>query len=902
MEKNLQRIVWAIAALFIIILPLSSGFVGFLADTYWFEAVGYQDVFWKILNSKILIWLFFFFIFGILLSINYKIAWQFSGKKTLERVGNIMIPGEKFIHFLAIALIAVFSFLAASAALPKWQTVLEFLHGQKFNITDPIFNNDLSFYFFTLPFYESIKNWIFAFFILALIMGVIVYIITGALQWMHGGWKNLFTNASKAHISVLLAGLTFILAFGYWLEKFDLLYSSSGVVYGAGYTDAHARVFSYWFMSIASLAAAAIIIISLFRRELVLLLTAPVIILAGLALVHWIYPAFQQKFMVEPNELEKETPYIKHNINFTRMAYGLDKVKTQKYSGTAELTKQDLNDNKLTINNIRLWDWRPLLSTYRQIQEIRLYYKFNDVDIDRYNINGEYRQVMMAARELSYDQVPEQAKTWVNQRLKYTHGYGVVMSPVNEVTPEGMPKLFIKDIPPVSSININVTRPEIYFGEKTNHYIFTNTTTEEFDYPIGGSNKFTKYEGKAGVELSSLFKKLVYSFHYKTIKILISEYFTDKSKILYRRNIYDRVQTIAPFLRYDRDPYLTIVDGRLFWILDAYTYGNRYPYAEPIRGYDTNYIRNSVKVVIDAYNGTVDFYAIDENDPVLKTYQSIFPTLFKNKSKVPPGIKEHFRYPVDLFLIQSGIFSKYHMSDPGVFYNKEDLWRIPTEIYESKEQNVDPYYLIMKLPESQKEEFLLILPFTPSNKNNMVGWMTANSDGDNYGKLLLYEFPKQELIYGPMQIEARIDQDPAISELLTLWSQKGSNVIRGNLMVIPIADSLLYVEPLYLKADQAEMPALKRVIASYKNNIVMEETLQKALEAVFEGISLDTTYTKEEIQKVLSGDFKNLIQSAIDTYAESQKNLKEGNWTDYGNSQKQLEDILNKLKEQSDKK
>ncbi|MDH5719393.1 MAG: UPF0182 family protein [Spirochaetia bacterium] len=896
MKKYKNKLILLLAALFIIFLPLSSEIAGFLVDKKWFSAVGYSEVFWTTLTSKGYVFITFFLIFLILLKINYRVAWRLSGQKTLNNVAGFQIPGEKFIHIIASLLILIFSFLAASAALPKWQTVLEFIYGEKFNIKDPIFNNDLSFYFFSVPFFESIKNWLFAFFILAAIMAALVYIITGAVQWVRG-WKHGFSIPARMHLSVLLAGFTLVLSFGYWIEKYSLLYSASGVVYGAGYTDAHARVFSYNFMIFAALTAFCVVIISLFRKTFLLLISAAVLLFGSLLIIHWIYPAFQEKFVVGPNELEKEKPYIEHNIKYTKMAYNLSDIQTKKFSGTGELTRSDLIENKTTIDNIRLWDWRPLLNTYKQIQEIRLYYKFNDVDIDRYLINGEYRQVMVAARELAFEQVPEQAKTWVNQRLKYTHGYGIVMSPVNQVTEQGMPELFIKDIPPISEIDIKINRPEIYYGEETNHYIFTGTSTEEFDYPVGGSNKFTKYTGKGGVAIPSFFDRLLFAYHFRSMKILISEYFTENSKILYKRNILKRIKEIAPFLIYDQDPYLVISDGKLIWVIDAYTTGTKYPYAEPIPKSDINYIRNSVKVTIDAYHGDVIFYALDENDPVLKTYVKIFPTLFQRADKIPEDIKNHFRYPLDLFKVQAHMYAKYHMNDSGVFYNKEDLWRVPTEIYDSKEQEMQPYYVIMKLPEKQKEEFLLIQPFTPVNKNNMVAWMAAQSDKENYGKLIVYEFPKKELIYGPMQIEARIDQAPAISELLTLWSQKGSSVIRGNLMVIPIKDALLYIEPLYLKAEQGEMPELKRVIAAHGNKIVMKENLKLALEAIFGRPSSQDIVDDPGLEASL----KSLIETANKLFNEGQKSLKQGDWNAYGAAQKQLQIMLEKLQDKAAK-
>ncbi|NJO21482.1 MAG: COG1615 family transporter, partial [Spirulinaceae cyanobacterium RM2_2_10] len=468
-----------------------------------------------------------------------------------------------------------------------------------------------------------------------------------------------------------------------------------------------------------------------------------------------------------------------------------------------------------------------LLSTYRQLQEIRLYYRFNDVDVDRYTLDGDYRQVMLSPRELAYGQVPERGRTWVNQRLKYTHGYGAVLSPVNRVSEQGLPELWIKDIPPVSAIDLEITQPRLYYGEETTYHVFTGTSTNEFDFPQGGDNASNRYDGAGGVAMPTLLHRLAYALDLGSFKLLISNYFTPESKILYHREIRDRIQRVVPFLRLDRDPYLCINNGRLQWIMDAYTTSDRYPYSEPFGRGQFNYIRNSVKVVVDAYDGTLQFFITDTEDPILKAYQEIFPNLFTPAADVPEVLRSHFRYPLDLFAIQAQTYLAYHMQNAEVFYNQEDLWRFPNQLYEQDEQVMEPYYVIVRLPDAESEEFVLTLPFTPVNKNNMVAWLAARSDGDRYGKKLLYEFPKQQLVYGPQQIEARIDQNPQISQQLTLWSQEGSQVIRGDLFVIPIEQSLLYVEPIYLRAEQSELPELKRVILAYGDQIVMETTLEQ---------------------------------------------------------------------------
>ena len=666
---------------------------------------------------------------------------------------------------------------------------------------------------------------------------------------------------------------------------------------------------------------AALSIFSIWRNSLALPLYGIAIYFIAFVGVNEIYPGFVQKIVVNPNELEKERPYIEHNIKLTRSAYQLAGVQRQDFPAETQLDSQALEDNEATIRNIRLWDYRPLLSTYRQLQEIRLYYRFNDVDIDRYTLDGNYRQVMLAPRELVYEQLAEKAKTWVNKRLKYTHGYGLVMSPVNRVTSDGLPVLFIKNIPPVSEVDLEITEPAIYYGEKTDNYIFTGMGTPEFDYPRSGENAFTTYDGKGGVPLPSIWQRLAYAYDLSSLNILISGYFTPESRIHYYRNIVERVNQVAPFLRFDGDPYISVVDGKLQWIIDAYTVSERYPYSEPIlesenvgsildreslrqiaRG-EVNYIRNSVKVAVDAFDGTMRFFVVDETDPVLTTYRKIFPKLFIPKDSIPENIKDNFRYPADLFTIQAQMYLSYHMSEPQIFYNQEDLWRFPTEVYEGNKRLMEPYYLILRLPEGEGEEFVLILPFTPVNKDNMIAWMAARSDGENYGKLLLYEFPKQKLVYGPSQIEARIDQNPDISQQLTLWSQEGSKVIRGDLLVIPIDDSLLYVEPVYLRAEQGELPELKRVIVAYGKEVVMRENLEQSLAAIFGEIEpparQQPAQPASQPQPTISEDITDLTEAAIEAYQNAEAARRQENWAEYGQYKQEFERILRQLEQKT---
>ncbi|MGA9479360.1 MAG: UPF0182 family protein, partial [Desulfobacterales bacterium] len=606
-----------------------------------------------------------------------------------------------------------------------------------------------------------------------------------------------------------------------------------------------------------------------------------------------------EQYVVKPTELTKETPYILHNIKFTRLAFGLNKVEDEPFPVRQSITYDDIKENHATIHNIRLWDTRPLIETYKQLQEIRLYYNFKNVDIDRYHFDPQYTEVALAARELPPSQLPARANTWLNIHLKYTHGYGLVMSPVNEITKDGLPDLIVQNIPPSSNV-LSITRPEIYYGEQTDQYVLVNTKTKEFDYPSGSQNVYTSYQGRGGVQLSSLFRRLVYTWNFLDINILLTDYLTSESRIMFHRIITDRDRSIAPFLAYDSDPYLVVgEDGKLYWIHDAYTTSSMFPYSQPFsqsqNNTGVNYIRNSVKVVIDAYNGDVSYYVIDPSDPLVQTYEKIFPTLFKPISEMPVFLRRHIRYPMDLFLIQGEMYKTFHMTNPQVFYNQEDLWSLPTEVYDKNEQPMLPYYIIMRLPNTKSEEFILMLPFTPSNKNNMVAWLCARCDGDNYGQLLEYSLSKEKLIYGPLQIDARINQKPDISSRLTLWGQMGSSVIRGNLLVIPIEHSFLYVEPVYLQSEQSKMPELKRVIVSLGEQLQMRDNLDDALRAVFSVEAVPPAQIQEALTGLPTGPLSDMAQEALDHYNKALDYLKNADWTKYGQELDNIKDILQRM-------
>jgi len=900
-----------VALIIVLAIAFSKTFVHLLTEAWWFSSVNFVSVFWTRLTWQVLLWSISFIVYTAFLWGNYRLAMRNSRSQewTLLKTTDLELNAgaDRFSNLVAAVLILLIALTVAASSLTAWETVLKFLHPTSFDKQDPIFQKDISFYLFQLPFYEGIRGWLLGLVLTAIVLASVVYALKGLIASnCHSGTQVI--GSAKRHLNLLLGASFFLIAWGFWLDRYHLLFSSDKVVFGASYTDVHTRLFAYLILSLMSLMVAFLFFLSIYRRNFSLPLQGVALLVLLFIILNGVYPWFVQQFVVNPNQLAKEQPYIEHNIQFTQAAYHLNDVQRENYDAIAQLNQQSLQNNQPTIRNIRLWDYRPLLSTYKQLQEIRLYYKFTDVDVDRYTLNDNYQQVMLSARELSYKQLPQEAQTWVNQRLKYTHGYGFVMSPVNRATSDGLPELYVKDIPPVSSVNLPIKRPAIYYGEETNHYIFTGTSTDEFDYPSGDTNTFTRYSGTGGVDIPSIWHRLAYAYDLSSIQILISNYFTNQSRIHYYRSLPERVKHVAPFLYFDHDPYLVVIDGKLQWLLDAYTVSDRYPYSKPIAQMpamdqilktgnsaaivqdNINYIRNSVKVLIDAYDGSLRFFVVDKTDPVLMTYRQIFPHLFEPTEAIPPAVKAHFRYPEDLFKVQTLMYQTYHMSDPELFYNREDLWHFPKQTYEGNEVMMEPYYVIMRLPGEEKAEFILIQPFTPANKDNMIAWMAARSNSKDYGKLLLYEFPKKLLVYGPRQVEARIDQDPEISQQFTLWSQAGSKVIRGNLLVIPIDQSLLYVEPVYLRAEQGELPELKRVIVAYNQSVAMENSLEQSLNTIFGGEQMS--------QKGLSGpgvDKAALARSALQTYRNSQESLRQGNWSEYGRYQKELETMLQQL-------
>lgn len=907
--------------------------VHWLTEYWWFGSVGYADIFQLRFGWSILCAVVAFVAYVGVLGFNYWLALRFTRDRPFYIPKNSewtpYVPSLTI--YGGIALIVVLAMGAAQRGARAWELILKFLNPTAFGTSDPIYQQDIGFYVFKMPVYQGFQQQGIELLVWSLLLVLVVYALRGEIK-LERGWKYLLTGPVKVHLCVLFSAIALFAALGYWLARFDLLYSASGVVFGAGYTDVNARLSAYSVMGFITLIMAALFIVSLWRPGFSLPVTSLGLYFVVLLVVGGIYPWLQQTISVEPNELDREAPFITHNLDFTRQAYGLSNVQKEDFVVEDSLDNAAVEQNAATLDNIRLWDYQTLLSSYQELQSLRLYYRFHDVDIDRYTLDDDYRQVMLAARELDYDAFPEKGRNWVNQRLKYTHGYGLAMSPVNQVTVDGLPDFFIKNIPPEASVDIDIDQPRIYYGEETNHHVYTGTSTTEFDYPLGDENATSMYDGAGGVPMGSFLQKLAYAFDFGTLKPLISGYFTPDSKVHYHRNIVERASQIVPFLQLDSDPYLALIDGRFKWILDGYTTSDRYPYSEPlslsqnvndflegqpqlteIALADTNYIRDAAKIVIDAYDGTLALYAIDENDPVLATYRKIFPDLFTPLAEASDELRSHFRYPLNLFQIQSQMYRAYHMEDAEVFYNQEDLWQLPRQIGSSESsegqkvsEQMQPYYVIMRLPNADGEEFLQILPFTPSRKDNMVAWMAARCDGDQYGQLVLYEFPKQVLVYGPQQIEARIDQNPDISEQLTLWNQQGSNVIRGNLLVIPVDQSLLYFEPIYLQADTGALPELKRVIVAFKDTIVMRQTLPEALASVFgttppianaapAPANTTSSAATASSDAQITGSPQALVQVAIEAYEQGEKALQSGDWAAYGQAQKRLSTALEQL-------
>ncbi len=934
-------IIWAVLAIY--------------PDWLWFENLHFSRVFWTMVLSKVglgaAIWIIFCALVSFCLLAAGYLSKKFGDGKPVDMNAPFLTQlgiSKGMANLLFTAFVLAVSIFVASSGSAQWKRVLSYFFQHSFGSADPIFQKDIAFYVFSLPFYLFIQKGLLAIVLLSGVLALVWYFKNGMLQIIpvgqplggeniQPGMPKITMHPSIMKLFIFLGGIVvLLLAWGFYLKMFELLYSTAGAAFGAGYTDVHIKRLAYLALIPVSVAFAVVLFANVFRtrtRARLIWISGGIWVATALVL-SGLVPILVQKVVVKPNELTKESAYIAYNIEYTRTAYNLNKIKEVDFPVGDQLTLAQIKAHKTTIQNIRIWDKRPLLQTYKQLQSIRLYYGFKDVDVDRYQIDNEYRQVMLSARELDADQLPRQAKTWVNRHLIYTHGYGLALNTVNDVTAEGLPRLLIKDLPPVIDVDLKIGQPAIYYGEMTADYVLVNTKIEEFDYPKGDANVYTRYKGAGGIPLNSFVRRVLYALEFLDSQILFTSYLEPESRIMYNRRIDRRVRAIAPFLDYDGDPYLVIAGQKLYWMLDAYTTSAMYPYSQRTYGYfnkkSINYIRNSVKITIDAYNGDVSFYIIDEKDPIVRTYARIFPRFFKPFKEMPADLQKHIRYPRDLFSIQANTYRTYHMKNVKVFYNQEDLWQLPDEIYGDQRQQMQPYYIIVRLPGESVEEFLLMLPFTPSGKDNMISWLAARNDMPSYGSLIVYKLPKEKLEFGPMQIEARIDQQTDISQELTLWGQRGSTVIRGNLLAIPIDDTFIYVEPVYLEARPSEtdsaaqqgarptdggggrkqaagrtsrierptsaaLPELKRVIVSFSNRLAMEKNLDAALFSVLRKQDATTGSIGALMPMPPSFEGSGTAQRALEHYDRAKTYLREGDWAGYGRELNILGEMLTEM-------
>lgn len=970
MEK-LEKKVSIIILIVVVVASLFLTLVGFISDFMWFKEMGYVSVFFTQLVTQLKVGIpTFIIVTGLVMLYLHHLRKSYFAKIASSEATD-MKKLNRTTNWLAVAFGVVATVMSVTNL---WFEILKFANSTDFDITDPLFSFDISFYLFKLEFLSQLNEILIGVIVGFVILTIVYYIIlmtvrtpdvfkeepvqgaetaedseerytgnanpfggnpfgdnpfggnnannakdpfskifeslTGKKvnarpikpkkQFDDGNFRQLM-NIASGKITILGFIFFIMLAINFFLRQFDLLHAHTGVVYGAGFTDVNITLWMYRILCGLAILSAIMFIVQMGRKKYKSLLTVPVImILVGL--VGTGAGMLIQNFVVSPDEINKESQYLERNIQYTQYAYQLDDVDIKAFAADNKLTASDINANVETINNIRINDFDPAQQFYNQTQSIRQYYTFHDVDVDRYMINGKYTQTFLTAREIDENKIDT---SWLNRHLKYTHGYGATLSRVDKVTSSGQPDVLIGNIPPESEVKeIEITRPEIYFGELSNEYIVVNTDEKEFDYPDGQSNKYTMYEGKAGIKLN-FFNRVLFSIKEGSLKLLVSSNIDSDSKIIIYRNVIDRVRKIMPHLSYEADPYMVAVDGKLYWMMDAYTTSSYYPYSEPIDGNtgSTNYIRNSVKVVVDAYNGDTNFYVVDEKDPIATTFQKIYPTLFKSFDEMPEGLKSHIRYPNYLFEIQASVYAKYHMEDVNVFYQREDMWDIASEIYGMEKKQMTPNYYIAKLPGEQKAEFFNSIPFTPKSKQNMTALMVARNDGENYGQLVLYQFPKSRTIYGPEQIEAQIDQNTEISKEFSLWSSAGTKYRRGNMFIIPINTSILYVEPVYLEATNSSIPEVKRIIVAYNDKIAYEETLADCLISLFgtkaqNGVSGSETTNPSQSggeDSAANMSARQLAELVQEYFTKAQNAQKNGDWAKYGEYLDKMEEYLNEL-------
>lgn len=897
--------------------------VSYYVDVLWFDSLGYRDVFWKTLGLQWGIFAAFaaatfIVLFGSFLALKRAHLPDLPAGHTILIGGQpVKLPVEPVLRFIALGVSLVIAAATGGAMTGEWPTLALFWFAPRNSggIVDPIFGKPLNFFLFALPAWQLIAGWLLTLSLIACALAAFFILITGGARVLGGRLSRSVTLPWRG-FSIAFAFLLLVLAMRVYLGRFERLLDDHTIFGGVTYTDAHITLTGMLVVCAALVLGTIIASVNATRvprgRWLLAAILPAAVCYVAVQGIAW----YVSSFIVKPNELVREKPYIVYNTDLTRRAYGLNQVVQREFPAETTVEAADPANNKATLQNIRLWDWHALQDTLRQIQEIRTYYDFPDIDIDRYEINGTTREVMLATRELNFDKLPESSHNWINEKLIYTHGYGITMNPVNGFTPEGLPTLMLSNMPVESTVrSLTVTRPEVYFGELTNTDVYVKTQQKEFNYPQGQTNNLTSYEGNGGILLGGFLRRMIIALDRDDLtKLPFSDDINKDSRLLMRRNVRDRVSALTPFLTYDPDPYIVLGDdGRLSWIMDGFTISDSYPYSTHYRlGNDLiNYMRNSVKVVIDAYDGTTTFYVFDTDDPIIAAYRAIFPSLFKDASTMPAGLRKHVRYPEMLLKLQADVYGLYHMTDPEAFYNREDLWTVATEVGLSEggqqtAQVMQPNFVLMKLPGETSEEFVEILPFTPANRNNLIGWIAGRSDGAQYGTSVVYNFPKTKLVDGPLQIEARIDQNAQLSGQLTLWNQQGSHVRRGALLVIPIGRALLYAEPIYLQAERSPMPELRLVVLALQDRLAYGPTFESALASLFGGAvsSMSAAPAPAESDRKTSAsaskspaatDFNALIAEAAKDLADYQRLTAEGKLGEAGQKLEELKHALDKL-------
>ena len=898
MTRRARRALVAAVLLLAMLVPAA---VDFYTDWLWFGETGYQRVFFRMLSTQTALAGAAIALAFAVLAINLRVPLRSFSLQQLvftTRDGPVAIPfGPRRARTASLVVAGALALLFGLFASTQWLDWLLFLHARAFGEADPVLGRDAGFYVFQLPFLDALTGYLLFLIVLSILATAAAYVLTGAIEFSSRRGLHVEPSA-KRHVAFLAAALFALLAVEAYLSVPRILNTPAGIVHGAANVDVAVRMPALRILMVVAAAGAALALYQTVARGVWPIMTAATLYLI-VAIGGAAGAALMQRFVIAPNELARETPYIEHNIAATRKAFALDRVEERELSGDALLTRADIDANDATLKNVRLWDHQPLLQTFAQIQEIRTYYDFVSVHNDRYLIDGEYRQIMLSARELNSESLPN--RNWINERLTFTHGYGVTLGPVNQVTPEGLPVLFIKDLPPQSSVNLRVDEPAIYYGQLPNDHVFVKTKAREFHFPQGDDNVYTTYEGSGGIPIANAFRRLLFAVRFKSFKVLLSDDITNESRVMLNRRVSDRVRRIAPFLRFEAEPYLVISGGRLFWMQDAYTTTTRYPYATPAAD-GTNYIRSSIKVTVDAYHGTTAFYIIDDRDPIAQTLGSIFPELFRPLAEMPEDMRTRLRYPEGIFTLQTNMYATYHMTNPAVFYNKEDQWDIPAIGAQSSPQPMQPSYTIMKLPGNDDAEFIQMLPFTPARKDNLASWMVARSDGEHYGRLIVFRFPKQKVVFGPRQIVGRINQDQAIAPQITLWNQQGSEVLQGTLLVVPIEESLIYIRPLYLRSAGGRIPELKRVIVAHQNQIVMEESLDKGLDRLFPKQPGDRTTERsaprssDERSVQRTAEYESLAAEAAERYRNALEAQRSGDWALYGEQIRQLGEVLDRMR------